>query len=371
MATPTHNGVATVAIRAPLGIIQLPTIQPREGEVLVRVEWTASTPLDLHQNDGGLLVEHPQVLGDGVAGTVKSIGPGVQNLAIGDKVFGFCFEESHRKAHQEFVTVPEISLGKVPAGFTLQEAVTLPNNLVTAFHATTADLGLPLPWPRPANPSPVHANSPILIWGGSSSCGQYAIQILTHWGYKNIIATASPVHHDFLRSLGAKAVFDYRDPNVANLILESAGGANTDGPAVPFILDCIASKYGSIEKLAKIAQKGSKVAALLPVIVKDASETEAPEYAMDVQASADWAEGVEAKGVRTHFYQENVFFKSYLQSTIIPTLLAEGVVKPNKQKIIEGKTLLERAQKALDTLRNKAVSGERLVWRISEEGADE
>lgn len=88
MATPTHNGVATVAIRAPLAIIQQPTIQPGEGEVLVRVEWTASTPLDLHQNDGGLLVEHPQVLGDGVAGTVKSIGAGVQNLVVGDKVSG-------------------------------------------------------------------------------------------------------------------------------------------------------------------------------------------------------------------------------------------------------------------------------------------
>lgn len=86
MATPAHNGVATVAIRAPLAIIQLPTVQPREGEVLVRVEWTASTPLDLHQNDGGLLVEHPQVLGDGVAGTVKIIGPGVENLDVGDKV---------------------------------------------------------------------------------------------------------------------------------------------------------------------------------------------------------------------------------------------------------------------------------------------
>ncbi|OBT46472.1 hypothetical protein VE00_03367 [Pseudogymnoascus sp. WSF 3629] len=371
MATPTHNGVATVAIRAPLGIIQLSTIQPREGEVLVRVEWTASTPLDLHQNDGGLLVEHPQVLGDGIAGTVKSVGAGVQNLVVGDKVFGFCFEESQRKAHQEFVTVPATSLSKLPAGFTLQEAVTLPNNLVTAFHATTADLGLPLPWPRPANPSPVHANSPILIWGGSSSCGQYAIQILTHWGYKNVIATASPVHHEYLRSLGAKAVFDYRDPNFASLILESAGAETADGPAVPFILDCIASKYGSLEKIAKVAQKGTKVAALLPVIVKDASDTEAPEYAMDVQASADWVEGVEARGVRTHFYHENVFFKTHLQPTIIPTLLAEGVVRPNKQRIIEGKTLLERAQKALDTLRNKAVSGERLVWRISEEGADE
>jgi alpha-beta hydrolase superfamily lysophospholipase len=83
---------------------------------------------------------------------------------------------------------------------------------------------------------------------------------------------------------------------------------------VPFILDCIASKYGSLEKIAKIAQKGTKVAALLPVIVKDASDTEAPEYAMDVQASADWVEGVEARGVRTHFYQE-VSHKCFCRGT--------------------------------------------------------
>lgn len=165
-------------------------------------------------------------------------------------------------------------------------------------------MGLPLPWPRPANPSPVHANSPILIWGGSSSCGQYAIQILSHWGYKNIIATSSPAHHEYLRSLGAKNIFDYRDANVASQILESTGGTNTDGPAVPFILDCIASQSGSLANIAKIAQKGTIVAALLPVIIKDASETEAPEYAMDVQSAADWAEGVVANGVRTHFYQE-------------------------------------------------------------------
>ncbi len=54
--------------------------------MLVRVEWTASTPLDLHQNDGGLLVKHPQILGDGMAGTVVELGPKVKHLKIGDQV---------------------------------------------------------------------------------------------------------------------------------------------------------------------------------------------------------------------------------------------------------------------------------------------
>lgn len=48
----------------------------------------------------------------------------------------------------------------------------------------------------------------------------------------------------------------------------------------------------------------------------------------------------------------------------MPTLLAQGVVRPNRRKIVEGATLLERAQKALDMLRRKEVSGERLVWQI-------
>ena len=82
----THRAVVTTAAHAPLEILQVPTITPEQGEVRVRVEWTASTPLDLHQADGGLLVHHPQVLGDGIAGTVVEVGSGVDNLKLGDQV---------------------------------------------------------------------------------------------------------------------------------------------------------------------------------------------------------------------------------------------------------------------------------------------
>jgi hypothetical protein len=49
------------------------------------------------------------------------------------------------------------------------------------------------------------------------------------------------------------------------------------------------------------------------------------------------------------------------------TMLKEGIVNPQNQRVIEGATLLERAQKALDMLRRKEASMERLVWRVRDE----
>lgn len=186
----------------------------------------------------------------------------------------------------------------------------MPNNTVTAFHAITKDLGLPLDWPLPAlsssasAPSNPHANTPILIWGGASSVGQYALQILSHWGYKNLLTTASARHHEYLRVLGARHVFDYRDAEVAASILKAAAAQADRTPVVPFVFDCAASQKGSVAHIAKIAQSGTRVAVLLPVVVRDATDDVAPEYLLDVQAAADWVDGVEVRGVLSLSYQE-------------------------------------------------------------------
>lgn len=109
----THSAVATVGLRAKLGLIEVPTIKPTGEQVRVRVEWTASTPLDLHQNDGGLLVKHPQVLGANTAGTVVEVGPNVKRLKVGDKVFGFTWRSQAERSQQKYCTVEEWLLAKV------------------------------------------------------------------------------------------------------------------------------------------------------------------------------------------------------------------------------------------------------------------
>lgn len=50
----------------------------------------------------------------------------------------------------------------------------------------------------------------------------------------------------------------------------------------------------------------------------------------------------------------------------MPAMLEQGVIKSNRARVVEGRTFLERAQNALDMLRRKEVSGERLVWRVKE-----
>ena len=105
-----------------------------------------------------------------------------------------------------------------------------------------------------------------------------------------------------MRSLGATETFDYRSPSVTSDILELCPPTSTGEPAIPLILDCIGSLKGTVEPITKLAQNGTKVAVLLPIIVKDSSEESMPEYSMDISAAAPWVKGVDAVGVRTHFY---------------------------------------------------------------------
>ena len=364
----THPAVVTVRPSAPLEILQVPTQEPTGNEVKIIVQWTASTPLDQHQAGAHLLVTPPQILGDGVSGTVLAIGPDVKRYKPGDQVFGFTWRFAKEKAHQLYVVCPENLIGLVPETHSMQQAVTLGNNFVTVWHVLTNDWGFELPWkqgkPEGYVPPESEKEKWIVIWGGSSSCGMYATQVLRYYGYEKVVCVAGQRTHDVLKRYGAKQCFDYRDGDVVGRVNDYV--SNVQGE-VGYVLDCIGSRDGSLRPCAEIAEAdGCRVSTLLPVIVKDASEG-IPVYSMDVDSSADWKKGVMPIGTRTHFWMNNELLKETLQTEIMPWALETGVVEPNEQVIVEGKTLLDRAQKAMDILRDRNVSGARLVWRIAED----
>src|SRR3954466_5136684 len=59
---------------------------PGPGEVQVRVHHCGVCHSDLHFVDGSLPTELPSVLGHEAGGVVEAVGPGVLDLAEGDKV---------------------------------------------------------------------------------------------------------------------------------------------------------------------------------------------------------------------------------------------------------------------------------------------
>jgi NADPH:quinone reductase-like Zn-dependent oxidoreductase len=236
---------------------------------------------------------------------VVAVGPGgdLKGLEVGDRVTTFAFRRTEREAnHQQYITVPAFLVSRVPENITLRAAVTVNDSLATVFHTATADLGLDLPWPLPQGWEPPQANEPILIWGASSAVGIYTLQVLHHWGYRSLLAVSSARHHHHLRSLGATACFDYMQPNVVEDVLQHIAGRPV--PQAPYIIDCIGSVDNTLRPLTKIAQKGAIVAAMLPFIVRDATEDIEPEYELDKTKilPGSWGEGVELRAVSTYTY---------------------------------------------------------------------
>ena len=304
-----HDAVVTPGKRIPLRVIEVETVAPKAGEVVVRVEWTSSSPLDLHRADGGLLCTPlPFIIGSSFAGTVVATGPEdpaatkpiSAPIQLNDKVFGLSEQEQKQQGFQTYVTVPRHILGRIPPNLTIQEAITAPTNLVTAVHTVTKDLQLELPWPRPQGWTPKQEHEPILIWGAASSVGLFTVQVLQHWGYKNIIAVASARHHETLAGLGAAKCFDYKEENVTDQIAAAVAAP------IHLIVDCIGHLDGTLRPLTKLAVRDTKVAIMMPAILRDATDEHEPELSMDPSTLLKglWAEGVKLIGVRTFFYAE-------------------------------------------------------------------
>ena len=73
-------------INQPMTVEDLPTPSPRAGEVLLRIAATGVCHTDLHVMKGEVAFPMPCVLGHETSGTVETVGDGVTNVAVGDRV---------------------------------------------------------------------------------------------------------------------------------------------------------------------------------------------------------------------------------------------------------------------------------------------
>jgi putative PIG3 family NAD(P)H quinone oxidoreductase len=119
-----------------LVLVDRPRPEPSRGEVRVRIRATAVNRADLLQRMGHYPAPAdapPDIPGLELAGEVEALGPGVEQLAIGDRVFGLV----GGGAYAEELVTHERALAKIPANLSFEEAAAVPEAFITAFDALT------------------------------------------------------------------------------------------------------------------------------------------------------------------------------------------------------------------------------------------
>ena len=238
----------------PPEVIEIAEIErpvPVANEVLVRVRAASVNRADL---DGlyprwqfmraFLGIRRPRIraLGTDMAGVVESVGPTASRFHAGDQVFGDLFTYG-LGAFAEYVCAPEKAFALMPSGMTFDEAATLPHSAVLALQ------GL-----RLRNGRTVGPGSKVLIVGASGNVGPFAVQIAKSLG-ADVTGVSSTEKLDFVRSLGADHVIDYK------MVDASATGERYD-----WILD-VEARQSFFRWRRALAPKGAYVTLGGPVSV--------------------------------------------------------------------------------------------------------
>lgn len=150
--------------------------------------------------------QRPLNSGDDIAGTVHQAGSNVYALRQGDRIAAFHCPWRPHGAFAEFAVAPAHMVLPLPPGLSFEEAATLPLTSATAAYALFITLGCAMPWSdgrfsglcRPSARAPEVLTSPfkwvlpqwprdegldglesepLLVWGGATAVGAYAIQI--------------------------------------------------------------------------------------------------------------------------------------------------------------------------------------------------
>ncbi|WP_144797444.1 NADP-dependent oxidoreductase [Microbacterium paludicola] len=170
-----------------LQLVEIPDPVAGPGEVVVRIEAAGVNPLDAKRRSGkrpSPPITDPRHVGFDGAGVVDSVGDGVSDFTVGDRVV----IRDTVGTYASHLVVPAAHLAHLPDAVTAAEAAALPIPVGTAYQCLRS-LG-------------VGQGDTLLIHAGSGAVGQAAIQFAVAWG-ATVVATGSESRHEQLRDLGA------------------------------------------------------------------------------------------------------------------------------------------------------------------------
>ncbi|KAI1351214.1 zinc-binding dehydrogenase [Xylaria sp. FL0043] len=330
---------------------EIPKPTPGEGEILVRVHYAAQNPTDWkgvpHRPAG-------RIVGCDFAGTVED--PNGSHWSKGQRVAGFVYgtmDEPLRGAFAEYLVTESSLVWAVPDSVSLQDASTVSLAFATAVQAMFQRLGLPEP------SKPATSAFPVLINGGTSSVGLYAVQLAKLAGLY-VIATGSKQNHDLLTSLGADAVVDYKDASWPEKVRELSHDK------LQHAFDCIAEKETTTAVARALSPtKGGHVVCVLP-----RKNSELPEGLTKVKVESTVVYTVFGKPLKLGENsfdnwggptpRDRQFWEKYL--SMLPEYIGSGKIKPNPSKELGG---LEAISEGFELQQQGKVRAEKLVYKIA------
>jgi NADPH:quinone reductase-like Zn-dependent oxidoreductase len=175
-----------------LDVVDVPTPEPVEGQVRVRVRAASINPGEGKVRQGFLHEIWPATFpsgeGSDLAGVVTGVGPGVDGFAVGDEVIGFV---DNRSSHAEYVLVDPANLTRKPENVPWEVAGSLFVVGTTAYAAVRA----------------VHVGpgDTVAVSGAAGGVGSLVVQLAKLAGAE-VIGIAGPANHDWLAAHGVTPV---------------------------------------------------------------------------------------------------------------------------------------------------------------------
>ncbi|KAI7838708.1 hypothetical protein COHA_007505 [Chlorella ohadii] len=196
----------------------------RKGEVLVRVVATAVNRSVYKTANGFLprfLATLPKVPGGDLAGEVVE-GDEAGTFKPGDRVFA-CTDSWRPEVawgtYAELCSVPAAHLARIPTDISYTDAAALCLTALTAFQALKA--------------ARLQQGQRVLVHAAAGGVGSAAVQIAKAQGLQ-VVATASAANADFVRSLGADQVIDYKQQRFEKVLA---------GSPVDAVIDTVGGDY--------------------------------------------------------------------------------------------------------------------------------
>jgi NADPH:quinone reductase-like Zn-dependent oxidoreductase len=169
---------------------------PAMGEVVVKIHAAGVGPWDawIRAGESRLTQTLPLTLGSDLAGSVVALGPGVNEFAIGDLIFGVT-NPQFTGAYAEYAAASVDSIALKPASCSFLEAASVP------VIATTA-------WRMLVDHAQLQQHETVFIHGAAGNVGAFAVQFAARLGARVIASVTSPDDARFVMGLGATQAVD-------------------------------------------------------------------------------------------------------------------------------------------------------------------